>query len=159
MATKADFTPEEWKAIANAPLSATLAISIADPSNPVGLIQESFAAGQSVLEAAKGADALGVIKSIAEDLQARSVKPELPHFENAEAAKSYVFGQLRQATAAVDAKAPAEAAGYRQWLYDTAKRAAAAAKEGGFLGIGGVAVSEQEQAALSELAELLGVAA
>lgn len=159
MATKADFTPDEWETIANGPLSAALAISLADPSNPVGLAQESFAAARSLAEATQSADAPAIIKAIAEDLRARNVKPELPRFESFEAGKSYAYGQLRQAVASVDAKAPAEAAGYRQWLYDTAKRAASAAKEGGFLGIGGVAVSEQEQAALAEIAGLLGVSA
>jgi hypothetical protein len=56
-------------------------------------------------------------------------------------------------------KAPApEAEGYKRWLLTVAQRVAEAAKEGGFLGIGGVRVSEAEQATLAEIAGALGVA-
>jgi hypothetical protein len=40
-----------------------------------------------------------------------------------------------------------------------AQKTAEASKEGGFLGIGAVRVSGKEQAALDELAEILGVSA
>ena len=39
-----------------------------------------------------------------------------------------------------------------------AQRTAEAAKEGGFLGLGGVRVSDAEQATLAEIARVLGVA-
>ena len=46
---------------------------------------------------------------------------------------------------------------YREWLYQVGVRQANASKEGGFLGIGAVRVSEAEQNALAELAHTLGV--
>jgi hypothetical protein len=63
------------------------------------------------------------------------------------------------AAAAVAAKAPAEAQEFKMWLMSIARKAADAAKEGGFLGFGGTQVSEQEQRALSELGSALGVSA
>ena len=57
----------------------------------------------------------------------------------------------------LDRKAPGNAQGFKRWLLATARHAAEAAKEGGVLGIGGVSVSDAEQAALAEVAGALGI--
>jgi hypothetical protein len=54
-------------------------------------------------------------------------------------------------------KSPAEAEEYKRWLVSLARQTAEAAKEGGFLGIGGTRVSEGESTAITELAAALGV--
>ena len=51
---------------------------------------------------------------------------------------------------------PEEAAAFRTWLLDTAKRTAEAAKEGGFMGFKAERVSEGEQEMLDKLGEVLG---
>jgi hypothetical protein len=56
----------------------------------------------------------------------------------------------------VDLKAPSDAAAYKSWLVEIASDVAEASKEGGFLGFGGVAVSDAEKATLSEIANVLG---
>jgi len=48
---------------------------------------------------------------------------------------------------------------YGQWVFTAAQKAAEAAKEGGFFGIGGTAVSDAEKAALATLTTVLGVKA
>jgi hypothetical protein len=71
-----------------------------------------------------------------------------------------ILDELRAANAAVTQKAtPEEAAGYREWLLEAAKRAAEAAKEGGFLGFKAERVSEGEQRMLDKLAEVLSAPA
>jgi len=62
---------------------------------------------------------------------------------------------LRQAAALVDAKAPGDAAAFKGWLRQISQHVAEAAKEGGFLGIGGVQVSEAEKATLTEISSAL----
>jgi hypothetical protein len=47
----------------------------------------------------------------------------------------------------------------KQLIYHTALASADAAKEGDFMGIGGVRVNDAEKAALSELASILNVPA
>ena len=59
-------------------------------------------------------------------------------------------------TAIVDQKAPSDAAAYKDWLLQIANSVAEASKEGGFLGFGGVHVSDAEKATLSEIAATLG---
>jgi hypothetical protein len=46
MATKADFTPDEWKLLLQSPLIAGVAISAADPSGLIGMMRESMASAR-----------------------------------------------------------------------------------------------------------------
>lgn len=158
MASKADFTPEEWSKVLFAPLNTSLMVALASPSGPIGMIQELYAAVSSVVEVEKDASAGEILRAVAADIKARQEKPELPRFSSVEEGKAHVAGLVREAVALLDAKAPDEALAFKQWLYTVAQKAAGAAREGGFFGFGGTVVSEQEQAALSELAGLLGVA-
>jgi len=52
---------------------------------------------------------------------------------------------------------PEEADAMRRWLVDVAQAAADSAKEGGFMGVGAVRVSEGEQKMLEQLRSALGV--
>jgi hypothetical protein len=71
--------------------------------------------------------------------------------------RSHALEACRTLGALIDRKAtPAEAGEVKQWLVGIAQRTAQAAKEGGFLGIGGVPVSESETAAVREVARALG---
>ena len=58
---------------------------------------------------------------------------------------------LRQAAVLLDAKAPGEAAAVKAWLRQISQNVADASTEGGFLGFGGVAVSDAEKATLAEI--------
>ena len=53
-------------------------------------------------------------------------------------------------------KAPEDAAAFKVWLLQVAQKAAEAGTEGGFLGFGGVAVSDAEKATLAEISAALG---
>ena len=54
---------------------------------------------------------------------------------------------------------PAMLPPFKSWLRQVSQHVAEAAKEGGFLGIGGVAVSEAEKATLTEISSALKLAA
>ena len=56
-------------------------------------------------------------------------------------------------------KLPSDAAAYKAWLLQIANNVAEASKEGGFLGFGGVDVSDAEKATLTEIAAALGTRA
>ena len=62
---------------------------------------------------------------------------------------------LRDAAAIVDAKAPDDAPAFKDWLKQIAQKTAEASSEGGFLGFGGVQVSEAEKATLAEISSAL----
>jgi hypothetical protein len=67
--------------------------------------------------------------------------------------KAKCIETLRQRV--LDTKAPADATAFKTWLRQISQHVAEAAKEGGFLGIGGVAVSEAEKATLAEISNAL----
>ena len=64
---------------------------------------------------------------------------------------------LRQVSALIDTKAPGDAVAFKTWLRHVAQSVAEAASEGGFLGFGGVAVSDVEKATLAEISTALNV--
>jgi hypothetical protein len=85
-----------------------------------------------------------------EAYQARLSASEAPAFIDEALARARDAVQL--ASAHFD---PEAVTGLRQFLLDVARRTAAAAKEGGFLGLGGTHVSPAEQEALQRLAAAL----
>jgi hypothetical protein len=76
---------------------------------------------------------------------------------------SGLIGTIKDAFADVssllDAKAPAEAAAFKAWLHGISKKVAEAAKDGGFLGCGGVQVSDAEKATIDEVGRALKITA
>jgi hypothetical protein len=69
--------------------------------------------------------------------------------------KAKALEALRQVTALLAAKAPSDAAAYKAWLAHISQNVAEASKEGGFLGFGGVQVSDAEKATLAEISAAL----
>lgn len=69
--------------------------------------------------------------------------------------KNVAVESLRGVAAIVDAKAPADAASFKTLLRDISKLVADASTEGGFLGFGGVRVSDAEKATLAEISSAL----
>ena len=55
MSTKADFSADEWDLLRTAPLMASILVVAASPSGPVGLVQESTAAGKMIIQTAQTA--------------------------------------------------------------------------------------------------------
>ena len=71
-----------------------------------------------------------------------------------------MLDELRRVEALLVAKADeTEADEFREWLRISAQRSAMAAREGGFLGIGGERVSAREQDMLGVLGEIFGTPA
>jgi hypothetical protein len=159
MTTKADFTDEEWARLERAPFVAGLAISLADPGGPIEAVKESMAALKTVTEAAQSGGQSELVDAVAKSVTEKAQKRQSPlrDFKPRGAlAGEEILEELRAANALVTEKAtPEEAAGYREWLLTAAKRAAEAAKEGGFLGFKAERVSEGEQRMLDKLGEVL----
>ena len=73
MATRADFTPEEWQSLERAPVFVAFATLAADMSGPVGLVKEMEALSQALEENALPAEsdpAHDLIAAVAADLRA-----------------------------------------------------------------------------------------
>jgi hypothetical protein len=156
MATKADFTEEEWTRLKRGPFIAGLAISLADPGGPIEAIKETAAALKTVTGAAASGGLVGALASEVTE-EARNRKNPLAGFKPKGAlAGQEILDELRAVNEIVSQKAtPEEADAYRTWLLEAAKESADAAKEGGFLGFHAERVSEGEQRMLDQLAGVL----
>lgn len=150
MTKKADFNAEEWATIAEAPVLAGMRVVTAGRG---GTIRESMALGQTYAKARQE-------HGDSELLDALVASPPA-----VDASRLQQGGDLKQASAArleeavqlVEQKGtPEELASYKEFVLTLARAVAEAHKEGGFAGIGGKPVSEEEQAALDEIAATLG---
>jgi len=164
MATKANFTPDEWKSLLQSPLLVGIAVSAADPSGLIGMLKESTASARALVEAKSDPNADELVKAVAGDFETSEgrglaqdgLKALLAGSKPADIAAKTVEA-LRAVSALLDAKAPADAAAYKTWLCHVANAVAQAAPEGGFLGFGGAQVSAAEKAEVAQIAAALGV--
>ncbi len=152
MTTKSEFNAEEWERIAQAPAFAALMVILADRG---GSIRESLALGKAYAAARRdGGDEL--IEALV------SSPPSLNPNEmgRPDELRTQIPERIAQAVRTVEEKAtPDELQQYRDFILRVADTVAHAHKEGGVLGIGGKEVSEEEQAALDELAATIGAPA
>jgi hypothetical protein len=162
MTDKSNFTPDEWKLLLESVTMAGIAVTAAEPSGLWGLLKESFAAGSELVSAKMDSKSNPLVKAVVADFETsegRSIardglKAQLTGCKPTEI-KAKGVEILRQVGAVVDAKAPADAAAFKGWLRQISQHVAEAAKEGGLLGFGGVAVSAAEKATLVEISNAL----
>ncbi|MDW6020268.1 hypothetical protein SAZ10_00665 [Mesorhizobium sp. BAC0120] len=166
MATKSDFTAEEWGQVLGSVMMAGMAVTLADPSGLIGMTKEGLASGSALVAAKSDPNANALIKSVVSDFEtsegrsaARSAIQGKLSGKSASEMKPIILEALAQAGAIVDTKAPDDAAGFKTWLHQISDRVANASSEGGFLGFGGVQVSDAEKATLDEISKALKLTA
>ena len=163
MTNKASFTPDEWKLLSQAPTMAGLVVVAASPSGPLGVIQESIAVGKILADAKVHSSSSELLNALVADLATpegrQAMQPTELRGKSADQIKSYALDACRKAAALLDQKAPGESPAFKRWLQTIGQKVSEAAKEGGFLGVGGTQVSEQETTALTDLRKSLGIAA
>ncbi len=128
-------------------------------------MRESFAGAKGVAEALKTNSSLDLFAALAADRSIPGVPDpkvmlgEGSREQQMQNLKHFVLERVRSAVALLDGKAsPAEAEAYKKMLVNVAEQAANASKEGGFVGFGGVRVSDKEQAFITEVRSAAGVA-
>lgn len=149
MTRKADFNAEDWSLILEGPPLAALRVIVSDRG---GTIRETLSIGKVYAEEQKNAANTELLDAIVED------RPEVDakRYASKEEAANAGMERLGEALATVESHATSvEAEDYKRFVYAVADRVARAHKEGGFLGIGGKEVSEDEQAALDAIAAKL----
>lgn len=166
---------EEWAQVITVPAAVGALVVTADPSGPMGLIKEFRAimdtmkahveahaadsplmsALQSHLSTKPTEEEEAQMKQWAESEQAtmKANKPTTP-----EEMKQLVRDRTTEAFALLRAKGAEEGdiASFKIMIVTVAEAVAEASKEGGFLGFGGVRVSEAEQAILTQIRAELG---
>jgi hypothetical protein len=162
MFSKSNFSSDEWSRVAASPMLVCAAVSAADPGGLWGLLKEASAGGFALVEAKRDPNASPLLKAMADDLASSESRSSITSkaqavFQDAKPAdiKERALAELRSVAAIVESKAFEEAEAFKDWLRAIAQKAAEAAKEGGFLGFGGVAVSDAEKVALGEITQAL----
>jgi hypothetical protein len=147
--SKADFNAEEWSTVVEAPLLAGMRVVTAGRG---GTIRESFAIAQAYAEARRTQGDSQLLDEVV-------ASPPAVDAQRVRAAGDIVSlstERLQDALRLVDEKgSPEDAEQYKRFVLGVAQAAAEAHKEGGFIGIGGKQVSEEEQRALDEIRGLL----
>jgi hypothetical protein len=158
MATKTDFTPEEWTLLRAAPVLAGLRVAVADHG---GNFDEVAAIAQAFVEAHERLWSTpprgGVVEEIIADgpFYDRAHFGDSPDKLDAERITEASTTSLRDAVALLERKASAaEVQAYREFVLDLARRVAEAHQEAGVFDHRAGPVSERERAALAELASV-----
>jgi hypothetical protein len=166
MANKQNFKPDEWTKILESTMLAGMAVSAAEPSGLWGALKEAFASSSALAAAKSDAGSNELVKAVVADFETKegrsAVKEALrQHLAGAEPADAVQrsLANLREVSTILNAKAPQDAAGFKAWLQAISKNVAEASSEGGFLGIGGVQVSDAEKATLADISKALGTSA
>ena len=164
MSVKDNFTPEEWDKVLSGPATAAAAILAASPSGLTGIIAEGITTVKAMKELAEASSA-PLLQAIATSLGPEDEKRQREErqrdgqrFKSFEEAKNAMLERLRSAFWLVQTKAtPEDLTAYQQYVVGVAERVAQAAKEGGFLGIGGEQVSQAEKDTLKEIRATVGL--
>jgi len=150
MTKKADFNADEWATIVEAPVLAGMRVVTAGRG---GTIRESLALGQVYAKARQDQGDSELLDAIVASPPA--VDPK--RLQEGGDVKQASSARLMEALRIVQEKGtPEEAEAYKGFVLTLARAVAEAHKEGGFAGIGGKPVSDEEQAALDEIAATLG---
>ena len=165
MTTQAGFTTEEWTLLRTVPLFVSVGVSAADPSGIVGSIKEAAAGMTGMIASLQQGTKIELLGAMLADKSMpgmpdmKTLLGEGSREQQMANLKSAVLGRIREAADLVSRKAtPEEAMAYKHVIKSVSEKAADASKEGGFLGFGGVRVSNAEQSFLNEVKAALQLA-
>ena len=147
MTTKADFTPDEWKAVLQGPPAAGMIVLTAAHG---GTFRETIAMSKAYAEARGEHGESELLDEIV------SAKPKVDHtrYHSPEELRDGGLGHIRDAVALLESKATAEELDdYRHFVLTLANKVAAAHKEHG------QDVSPAEAEAIQQITAALGPAA
>jgi len=121
MATKADFTPEEWKQISV--MMAGMAVTLADPSGLIRLTKEGMASGSALVAVKSDPNANALVKAAVADFETSEgrsaarecIKTTVSDKQTAEM-KDALLTALARVGAILDTKASAEASAFKLGL-------------------------------------------
>lgn len=159
MTTKTDYTAEEWEGLLQAPIMVGMYIMVADVS--VTAMGKEMAGMLKAIQAQVAPDeAKDLVGAVVADIVAKSSnkeKLEQPELDKQQDPKLQIMKILKDDLAVLDEKSTSEEkSGFGSWLMTVAQATAEAGREGGFLSIGSVRVSDKEKSALAELKAELG---
>jgi hypothetical protein len=175
MFNRDSFTVEEWGQIISAPAAVGALVVTADPSGPIGLIGEFRTIMNSMKDYVEansaGSPLLAAIKEYMSTKPSEEEEAQLKEWANAqqeelkanrpqtpEELQTRIHANIDAALTMLQSKGVTESdlTHFKSMMVDVAENVANASKEGGFLGFGGVQVSEREESVLEQIRTELG---
>lgn len=150
---RASYTDAEWEKMRAAPIAAMALVAGASPSKGSSAGAELSAGAGAILESASAAEPTTLLGTA---FGGGPSEAELKALDNTTMTGADALAAIKAGVAVVSQKNPNDLAAYRAMINKTALAVAEAAKEGGFLGIGGKLVSPEEEAALAEIKNAAG---
>ncbi|MDL1898398.1 hypothetical protein FBQ82_19300 [Anaerolineae bacterium CFX7] len=164
MSTMADYTQDEIEKLMVAPMLVSMYVMGASVSGPIGLVKEMMAGVETAVKIGKASEPGSLFNGLfseenmkaQQDKMQQGTKESTQGAQNMDEAKAKMRADLQAAVGIVAAKgSPEELAAYKQMMLQAAENVANAAKEGGFMGIGGVVVNDAEKQAITEISAAL----
>jgi hypothetical protein len=147
MTSKADFTPEEWQLVLEAPPSAGMIVVTAQHG---GSFRETIAMAKAYVEARQQHGK----SELLDDIVAAKPERDHTHYHSLGDLKQAGLEHLRESVLLLEDKAtPEEVDEYRRFIVTLSQRVAAAHREHG------KDVSEAEQAAINDITDVLNTSA
>lgn len=142
------FTDDEWRTVRLAPMAAAQVVMMSSPSGPIGTLKEAGSVAKIMTEGHPDAPDTSILAIAWKEHLSMD---ELQSLGGKGTTKEALLQHLKSAVSLVAARSPGDATNYRRFITNIATKVAEASKEGGFLGIGGTLVSDEERKALEEL--------
>ncbi|HEY8445475.1 MAG TPA: hypothetical protein VIL01_00045 [Thermomicrobiales bacterium] len=159
MTGKEAFTEEEWATLVEVPVLTMLCASFAESDRRLGYLREIAAGSQAITRAVESYPDNELIAAVAwamEDEEMGRRFAERMQGLTAEEMTERLFARCHEAMAIlVDKASEKEIKEYATWILDIGEEVALATAKGGFLGIGGQAVTSEERTFLQRLADAL----
>jgi hypothetical protein len=156
----ANLSENDMKTLRMAPMLVGMYVAMSSPSGLIGMAKEAGATTKALMEAGKAAPAGTLINTLfaagPQQGDQESMMKALQSAKSPDEMKANLINTFKGAMGILQ-KNNGDTKAYGSLLMSIANSVAEAAKEGGFLGIGGVAVSDEEKKALSEIQSALGV--
>jgi hypothetical protein len=145
---KGTFSDEQWRKIRLSPVAVTFYVVSASPSGVSGITKEVIAAGDAMKTLVTDALPTSLVDVAFGSFEG---KLELEGGLDESSPRGSMLGVVQAASAAVKAKSPVDHKTFGDTLVALSRKVAEASKEGGFLGIGGTRVSQEEEQAIAEI--------
>jgi hypothetical protein len=144
---------DSWKSVVAGPAAVLYMVASADMSGPIGSVKEARAANDALVTAAGAAEPTSLIAAAFSD---GLTKEQLTSLKAMAPDRARLMAVIQSAITAVRTNTPTQSRAYNDTLFAVATATANAAKEGGFLGVGGTLVSKEEQQTLDTLKAAFG---
>ena len=155
------YSTAEWELLVELPELVAIAATSAEADGMRRTVDEGLAADRAI-EAGRHSDSPLVRRVAAElwtdDDTGDEPRPTAIEFNNRRAGLADTLAKARRVAMVLGNKAaPADADAYRGWMLAIAREVCAAARSGGFLGLGGEQISPAERDFLAELERSLSL--